>query len=110
MPCYRCGVRQADPVRGASPWRRGVRDGSLVLVCPDCQRVHDWVADLDRCLGCGSVLLSRVLGETRCRDCGAAVAEPAAGGQGGGRASGLADEVGSALERHFGRSGPRGGR
>ena len=37
MPCYRCGVRQTDPERGSSPWRRGVRHDRLVLVCPACQ-------------------------------------------------------------------------
>ena len=32
MPCYRCGARQVDPVRGHSPWRRGVKDDEQVLV------------------------------------------------------------------------------
>src|SRR5438132_10718298 len=32
MPCYRCGVRQTDPERGKSPWRRAVREDRLVLV------------------------------------------------------------------------------
>ena len=32
MPCYRCGTRQVDPVRGHSPWRRGVKGDEQVLV------------------------------------------------------------------------------
>jgi len=71
MPCYRCGVRQTDPVRGRSPWKRGVRGGVQVLVCPDCQRTHDWTGDFDRCAACGSTLLVRILGDTHCRACGA---------------------------------------
>ncbi len=71
MPCYRCQRRQTDPGRGASPWKRGVAKGEQVLVCPECQRVHDWVADLDRCATCGSTRLSRSLGLTRCAECGA---------------------------------------
>ena len=46
MPCYRCGARQVDPVRGHSPWRRGVRDDQQVLICPDCQAATNWVADM----------------------------------------------------------------
>jgi hypothetical protein len=77
MPCYRCGVRQTDPVRGPSLWKRGVRGGVQVLVCPDCQRAHDWPADLDRCGACGSTMLVRILGETQCRSCGASGDEAA---------------------------------
>src|SRR5690606_39272801 len=69
MPCYRCGARQTDPVRGVSPWKRGVRHGSQVLICPDCQRTHD--LELDTCAGCGSVALICRLGEVECRACGA---------------------------------------
>jgi hypothetical protein len=69
MPCYRCGARQTDPVRGASPWKRGVRHEAQVLVCPDCQREHD--LDLDTCASCGSIALIRRLGEVECRSCGA---------------------------------------
>ncbi|NBE99502.1 hypothetical protein FE391_38335 [Nonomuraea sp. KC401] len=69
MPCYRCGARQTDPVRGASPWQRGVRDESQVLICPDCQRLHDH--DLDSCSTCGSTTLICRLGEVECRSCGA---------------------------------------
>ena len=107
MPCHRCGARQTDPVRGASPWRRGVRAGEQVLVCPDCQRDRDWTADLAHCAECGSARLMRVLGSTQCKDCGAedrvapeaastAVAESHAG------ATSLSDDVEAALERHFG--------
>ena len=69
VPCYRCGARQTDPVRGASPWRRGVRADVQVLVCPDCQQVSSWLDDLDRCPVCGSTALFRRLGATVCRDC-----------------------------------------
>lgn len=101
MPCYRCDARQTDPARGASPWKRGVRDSVQVLVCPDCQRVHDWAGDLDRCAACGSTALVRELDQVRCRDCGGirdAAAEVAA--QVG--APGLAHDVAAALARRFG--------
>ena len=120
MPCYRCGARQVDPVRGHSPWRRGVRGDQQVLVCPDCQATADWTADMDKCPQCGSVHLVRRLGEVECRDCGAVVAPagqssldltPPAGGPGecgpGGRAPGLSEEVALALERVLGRSAAR---
>jgi hypothetical protein len=70
MPCYRCGARQVDPVRGHSPWQRGVRENQQVLVCPGCQAAPGWTADLDRCPQCGSVRLVRRLGEVECRQCG----------------------------------------
>jgi ribosomal protein L40E len=69
VPCYRCGARQTDPGRGASPWRRGVRGTEQVLVCPECQARPDWTAELDRCPRCGSTALVRRLGQTVCRDC-----------------------------------------
>jgi hypothetical protein len=70
MPCYRCGVRQTDPSRGSSPWRRGVRGDHLVLVCPACQAaVPDWAADLDRCDRCDGTHLIRRLGQVECLDC-----------------------------------------
>jgi ribosomal protein L37AE/L43A len=94
-------------VRGPSPWKRGVRDGTLVLVCPECQRTHDWTADMDHCPSCGSAALSRVLGETTCKACGAAVGgggneEPPAGALHQ-SAPGLSTEVAEALERTFRR-------
>ena len=70
MACYRCGSRQVDPARGHSPWQRGVRSDQQVLICPTCQGIHDWKADLDQCGRCGSVRLVRRLGETECRECG----------------------------------------
>ncbi|MGH8825668.1 MAG: hypothetical protein ACRDVN_14525 [Jiangellaceae bacterium] len=112
MPCYRCGARQTDPARGASPWRRGVRDADQVLVCPDCQRTSDWTADLDRCPACGSTALVRRLGRTVCRDCeasrdagleadpaavGASVVDPVA------PPTDLAAEVAAAIDRVLGR-------
>ncbi|WP_067130879.1 hypothetical protein [Microtetraspora malaysiensis] len=69
MPCFRCGARQTDPVRGVSPWKRGVRHEAQVLICPDCQRAHD--LDLDACVSCGSTVLICRLGEVECRSCGA---------------------------------------
>lgn len=126
MPCYRCGARQVDPARGHSPWRRGVRDDQQVLICPDCQAVTNWTADMDKCPQCGGVHLVRRLGEVECRDCGAVVppaAEPGAetpapalgtlpgAGRGdlgpSGRAPGLSEEVALALERVLGRGAAR---
>ena len=100
MPCYHCGARQADPGKGPSPWKRGVIADEQVLVCPDCQGSHDWVADLDRCAACGSTMLVRALGETRCRQCDWAKPAAAAGSAADGS---LADEVAAALQRRFGR-------
>jgi hypothetical protein len=70
MPCFRCGTRQSDPVRGASAWKRGVRADRQVLLCPVCQTATNWSADLDTCAGCGSTALICRLGEIECRDCG----------------------------------------
>jgi hypothetical protein len=100
MPCYRCGERQNDPDRGASPWKRGVRADHQVLICPDCQSGRDWVADLDRCPVCSGVRLVRRLGEVECKGCGnvaASATAPAAPATG--PASGLAEEVAQALDR-----------
>jgi len=115
LPCYRCGVRQTDPERGKSPWRRGVLREKLVLVCPACQESSDWTAELESCARCASVHLIRRLGQVECLDCGlvrepevalvpagpvgpAASAEPAAGPD-----AALAEEVGRALDRVLGR-------
>ena len=103
MPCYRCGVRQTDPERGKSPWRRGVLRDQLVLVCPVCQESSDWTAELQSCSRCRSVHLIRRLGQVECLDCGL-VREPEAtlvrspGPRDLADAS-LADEVGRALDR-----------
>ncbi len=113
MPCYRCGVRQTDPERGKSPWRRGVLRDQLVLVCPACQESGDWTAELESCAGCGSVHLIRRLGQVECLDCGL-VREPDAvldlglvpAGSAGPAVSpdaALAEEVGRALDRLLGR-------
>jgi hypothetical protein len=99
MPCYRCGARQTDPKRGPSPWKRGVRAGTQVLVCPDCQRVHDWTTDLDRCTTCGSTALARALGDTTCRSCGTTQTETATSSASTGADPALAAEVEAALDR-----------
>lgn len=123
MPCYRCDLRQVDPDRGESPWKRGVRNGRQVLICPDCQGSFDWMADLDHCPVCGGVHLVRRLGETECRDCGLVrdpgdgadtpVASPVAdsaspvspAGPGDQTAAGsLAEDVERALERVLGHT------
>jgi hypothetical protein len=77
VPCYRCGVRQTDPERGKSPWRRGVVHDQLVLICPACQESSDWTAELERCTKCRSAHLIRRLGQVECLDCGL-VREPEA--------------------------------
>jgi ribosomal protein L37AE/L43A len=99
MPCYRCATRQTDPGKGPSDWKRGVIDGVQVLICPDCQRTHDWQGDLDTCESCGSTSLVRALGETRCKACGTSVAE-----SGGAPPidETLSTDVSAALERRFG--------
>ncbi|MDQ2811908.1 MAG: hypothetical protein M3Z75_08515 [Actinomycetota bacterium] len=124
-------MRQSDPERGKSPWRRGVRQDQLVLVCPACQESGDWTAELESCIRCGSAHLIRRLGQVECLDCGL-IREPepvlvtsparaqhagdasglrlAAEGSGHpGRSAGaegdstLAEEVGRALDRLLGR-------
>jgi hypothetical protein len=107
MPCYRCGARQADPKRGPSPWKRGVRAGTQVLVCPDCQRVHDWTADLDRCATCGSTMLVRALGDTTCRACGATRPGAETRLTPTGPDPALAAEVDAALDRVLRGPGPQ---
>jgi len=111
MPCYRCGARQVDPVRGqVSPWRRGVKGDQQVLVCPGCQAGTDWTAELDKCPHCGGVHLVRRLGEVECRDCGTTGPPAPEGGprepSAGARAPGLSEEVALALERVLGRGAP----
>ncbi|MET7330458.1 hypothetical protein [Nonomuraea sp. NPDC005650] len=107
MPCYRCGARQTDPVRGASPWQRGVRQETQVLICPDCQRLHD--LDLDSCATCGSLALICRLGEVECRSCGAvrmARSDPLADSPASPPSPppGLSAEVEAALNRVLGRA------
>ncbi len=114
MPCYRCGSRQVDPDRGASPWQRGVRHDRQILICPGCQVAHDSAAELDHCGSCSGVRLVCRLGEVECRDCGwfrparpvptpaevcrSAVAEEIARGS-----PDLAEEVAQALSRVLGK-------
>ena len=125
MPCWRCGAREVDPVRGPSPWKRAVRAGAHVLVCPDCQLDPNWTARLDHCHNCGSWRLVRQLGTVTCRGCGtvaeatvADVAERADQGPPAVRASEhvsgepragdrskLAADVHAALERMWRRAG-----
>jgi DNA-directed RNA polymerase subunit RPC12/RpoP len=71
-----------------------------ILVCPECQQKHDWVGDLDRCASCGSTMLLRALGETRCRQCSWTKAAAPAGGLTKGT---LAEDVEAALRRRFER-------
>jgi predicted amidophosphoribosyltransferase len=71
VPCYRCGRVQTDPVKGASPWARGVVKKEQILICPDCQQEHpQWTGELDRCPSCGGTRLSMVMGSLVCRQCG----------------------------------------
>ena len=103
MPCYRCGVRQTDPSRGQSPWKRGVRQYSQILICPGCQDAADWIDKLDRCSQCSGVHLVKRLGEVECRDCGAIV--PPSGKMGYGE---VLDEEPAGSEtglRHLGDAG-----
>jgi hypothetical protein len=99
MPCYRCGTRQVDPDRGASPWLRGVKVDRQVLICPGCQADGAWLTDLDRCSLCASVHLVRRLGEAECRDCGAVGAGSSSLGLAEAPPPGLAEEVEQALAR-----------
>ncbi len=100
MPCFRCGARQHDPVRGPSLWRRGVRADRQVLICPDCQPATDRSGELDRCEGCRSVDLVCRLGEVECRDCGhVRTAERPSEEPAPGSAPGLSEEVAAALNR-----------
>ena len=106
MPCYRCGARQTDPVRGSSAWKRGVQGERQVLVCPVCQSTHDWKTDLDRCADCGATDLICRLGEIECRGCGhVRAAERAAETLVTSGAPGLSEEVAAALSRVL-RRGP----
>ncbi|MBB2913247.1 putative amidophosphoribosyltransferase [Streptosporangium becharense] len=97
MPCFSCGARQTDPVRGASPWTRGVRHQAQVLICPDCRRTRD--LDLDTCSSCGSATLICRLGEVECRSCGAVWLAREGDELPHSCAPGLADEVEAALAR-----------
>lgn len=72
MPCYRCNKIQTDPVKGASPWARLVREGEQLLICPDCQKDDpSWKASGDQCPSCGSTRLVVIMGSVICKQCGA---------------------------------------
>jgi hypothetical protein len=106
MPCYRCGARQTDPIRGASPWKRGVREERQVLVCPNCQATTDWAADLEKCQACHSAGLVCRLGEIECRDCGhVRTADRTTDTTATSDAPGLSEEVEAALSRVLRRRG-----
>jgi hypothetical protein len=105
MPCFRCGARQTDPLRGASPWRRGVRSDRQVLICPECQSADGWDAELDRCADCAATSLVCRLGEVECRICGyVREAAPVDGRLVTSGAPGLSEEVAAALDRVLGRA------
>ncbi|MFC4912684.1 hypothetical protein [Actinomadura gamaensis] len=110
MPCFRCGARQTDPGRGASPWRRGVLADHQVLVCPACQAADGWADALDHCPSCGSAALVCRLGDVECRECGhtrEAVREEEARPEpvkaAPSASPGLSEEVAAALDRVLGR-------
>jgi hypothetical protein len=76
--CWLCGRPTYDPGKKDLQWSRGVAGGRQVLVCPACQIERaDWRAELDRCVACGSVRLSLMLGEVVCRACGHEGSSPA---------------------------------
>lgn len=112
MPCYRCGARQIDPEQGPSPWKRAVaRQGAAgehqVLICPSCQRLGGWAAELQACAGCGSLHLVRRLDQVECLDCRVvreAVPDDARVPPARDRV--LAAEVARALDRLLGKSVP----
>jgi len=109
VPCFGCGARQADPARGPSPWRRGVVEGSQVLLCPRCQVSGGWDERLDACPSCGSLRLSKALGSVRCSACGA-VHQPSPPAEEGEAATvdgdvPTPDEIGAAVSRVLGQNG-----
>jgi hypothetical protein len=109
VPCYRCGVRQVDPERGKSPWRRGVLRDHLVLVCPGCQASADWAAELEHCGRCGSAHLIKRLGQVECLDCGLA-RSASDSGSASGPEGGPAGAAGAGGTGGTGAGGPAGHR
>ncbi|HET8970698.1 MAG TPA: hypothetical protein VFN19_06550 [Candidatus Nanopelagicales bacterium] len=114
MGCLLCARRQVDPVRGPSPWQRGVvvpAEGGprQVLVCPDCRQDPRWVEVLARCERCGSTSLAVRLGQVSCRQCGPTTAQagpaevPVADGEAPLR---LGADVAAAIDRVLGRVSP----
>jgi hypothetical protein len=87
--------------------RLGVAGEHQVLVCPSCQRLGGWTAELQACPGCASLHLIRRLDQVECLDCRLvreALADedrvPPA------RDRVLAAEVAKALGRLLGKSAP----
>ncbi|HEU5160687.1 MAG TPA: hypothetical protein VFU43_27065 [Streptosporangiaceae bacterium] len=77
-----------------------MRGDRQVLVCPDCQAVSDWAADLDQCAACGATALICRLGEVECRACGHVRAvERESEGLVPSAAPGLSEDVAQALAR-----------
>ena len=71
MACFRCGRRQTDPVKGASPWARMVVGTEQVLLCPECQQLDpDWKGLGERCPECDSPRLVVVMDAIVCKACG----------------------------------------
>jgi len=100
-------VREADPVKGPSPWKRAVRGGAQVLVCPNCQSDPTWTDELDRCPHCGSWRLVRMIGQTSCRGCGQTLTRDAGPTTSAGvdrDRAGLAADVEAALSDLWGRN------
>jgi predicted amidophosphoribosyltransferase len=109
VPCTNCNTRQTDPERGPSAWRRLVRGGEQVLVCPTCARQPGWDEEADRCPACGSTSLRKALGVIRCSACGwANESKTTVGTVLPQRRPDLADEVAAAVERVLGRAGVSG--
>jgi hypothetical protein len=87
--------------------RLGVAGEHQVLICPSCQRLGGWTAELQACAGCGSLHLIRRLDQVECLDCRLArdaVSDDDKPLPAGDRL--LAAEVASALDRLLGKSGP----
>lgn len=78
-----------------------------MLVCPSCQRLGGWAAELQACSGCGSLHLIRRLDQVECLDC-RLVRDAASDDEKvpPARDRVLAAEVAKALDRLLGKSVP----
>src|SRR4051812_37968359 len=103
MPCFICQTRQTDPERGPSGWKRLVRAGEQVLICPECARKPGCDAAADRCPSCGATSLSKSLDVVRCRDCGSTSATAAPSAEGRSSQPDLSAEIAQAVDRVLGR-------
>jgi hypothetical protein len=85
--------------------RLGVTGEQQVLICPSCQRLVGWTAELQACAGCGSLHLIRRLDQVECLDC-RLVRESLSGDERvpSARDRVLAAEVARALDRLLGKS------